>query len=81
MYSLPNSPNTIRDHFATEFAKSFMIVTDKFDITKKNGGRLLVSFDESVSVRNQRYISLNLQYRQIFEALGMIRVKGNTTNE
>ena len=59
-YSLSKSPQIIRDYFIKELEKTVTIVTEKINNIKKNSGRFSISFDESTSVRNRRYMNLNL---------------------
>ena len=80
-YSMPKSPQIIRDHFVKEFKNTLMTVSEKVKTAKKNGDRFSISFYESTSVRNRRYINLNLHDRQSFQSLGMIRVKGSMKSE
>ena len=79
-YFLPTSPQTIRNHFMKEFVEAIKIVSEKIDILKKNECRFSISFDEATSVRNRRYMNLNLHYK-IFYSLGVIRVKGSMKTE
>ena len=76
-YSMPKSPQTICDHFVKEFKNTLMIVSEKVNTAKKNGDRFSISFDESTSVRNRRYMNLYLHDGQNFQSLGMIRVKSS----
>ena len=76
-YSMPKRPQTIRDHFVKEFKNTFMTVSEKVNTAKKNGDHFSISFDESTTVRNRRYMNLNLHDGQSFQSLGMIRVKGS----
>ena len=80
-YSMPKSPQTIRDHFVKEFKTTLMTVSKKVNAAKKNGDCFSISFDESTSVRNRRSMNFNLHDRQSFQSLGMIRVKGNKKSE
>ena len=52
-YSMPKTPQTIRDHFVIEFKNTLMTVSEKVKTAKKNGNRFSISFDESTSVRNR----------------------------
>ena len=58
-----------------------MTVSEKVNTAKKNEDRFSISFDESTSVRNRRYMNLNLHDGQSFQSLGMIRVKGSMKSE
>ena len=80
-YSMPKSPQTIRDHFVKEFKNTLTTISEKVNTAKKNGDRFSISFDESTSVRNRRYMILNLRDGQSFQSLGMIRVKGSMKSE
>ena len=80
-YSMPKSFQTIRDHFVKEFKNTLMTVSEKVNTAKKNGDRFSISFDESTSVRNRRYMNLYLHDGQSFQSLGMIRVKGSMKSE
>ena len=48
---------------------------------KKTNNRFLISFDESTSTRNQRFINLNLYFPVGFQLLGLICVKGSMVTE
>ena len=76
-YSMPKSPQIIHDHFVKEFKNTLMIVSEKVNTAKKNRDHFSISFDKSTSVRNHRYMNLNLHDGQSFQSLGMIRVKGS----
>ena len=78
---MPKSPPTIRDHFVKEFKNTLMTVSEKVNAAKKNGDRFSISFDESTSVRNRRYMNFNLHNEQSFQSLGMIRVKCSMKSE
>ena len=79
--SMPKNPQTIRDHFVKEFKNTLMTVSEKVNTAKKNGDRFSITFDESTSVRNRRYMNLNLHDGQSFQSLGMIRVEGSIKSE
>ena len=46
--------------------KKIIINNDKFSLT----------FDEYTSVKNRRYMNLNIHYNGEFQSLGMLRVNG-----
>ena len=75
--SMPKSPQTICDHFVKEFKNTLMTVSEKVNTAKKNGDGFSISFDESTSVRNRRYMNLYLHDGQNFQSLGMICVKSS----
>ena len=57
--SMPKSPQTIRDHFVKEYKNTLITVSEKVNTAKKNEDCFSISFDESTSVRNRRYMNLN----------------------
>ena len=59
-YCLLKSPNTIRELFFKEYRKSLETLKAKILQLKSDGSRFSVSFDESTSVRNRRYLNVNL---------------------
>ena len=64
-----------------EFVDTIKVVSEKIGILKKNECRFSISFDEATSVRNRRYMNLNLHGEKTFYSLGMIRVKGSMNAE
>ena len=48
---------------------------------KKYNGRFSISFDESTSTRNRRFINLNLHFSTDFQSLDLIRVVGSMNTE
>ena len=80
-YSMPKSTQTIRDHFVKEFKYTLMTVSENVNTAKKNRDCFSISFDESTSVRNRRYMNFNLHDGQSFQSLGMIHVKGSMKSE
>ena len=56
-------------------------ITKKTVEINKCNGRFSISFDESTSTRNQRFINLNLHFSTDFQSLGLIRVLGSMNTE
>ena len=48
---------------------------------KEKGACFSISFDESTSVRNRRYMNLNLYNATYFQSLGLIRINGIISTE
>ena len=80
-YNIPMSPQNVRDLFMKEFQSNIDILTKKVKWILESEGRFLLSFDESTSVRNRRYINLNLHKIESFDSLGMIMVKGSLSSQ
>ena len=49
----------------------------EFNAIKLEDGRFLITFDESTSVRNCRYININVRFQSDFCSLGLIRIQGS----
>ena len=49
----------------------------EFNAIKLRNARFSIIFDESTSVRNRRYININVHFQGGFRSLGMIRIQGS----
>ena len=76
-YEWPKCPNTAKKYFMAEYNKCAKIVTEELAGLIKQGTRFSVSFDESTSVRNRRFMSVNINDDSKIWSLGMVRVKGS----
>ena len=74
---LPSSPSRIKVLFMKHFQDVKSEITKKIIEIIKCNGCLLISFDESTSTRNRRFIKLNLRFSTDFQSLGLIRVVGS----
>lgn len=76
--SIPTSANTIRQMIC-EYAKTLReIVKNKVAELKAKGQRFSVTFDEWTSLRNRRYMNVNVHSKGgQFWSLGLIRVEGS----
>lgn len=81
---IPTSPNTISKMVADFSAQMRINVVQAISSMKKAGKRFSLSFDEWTSLRNRRYININLHYFNKsagFYNLGMVRVMGSLPAE
>lgn len=75
-YNLPKSRATITKIFMEERAKVKENLKNKLKALKESGQRFSLSLDESTSVRNRRYMNLNIHDKNNFYSLGMVRITG-----
>ena len=64
-----------------QFAEIQSKIVTKIREIKETDNRFSISFDESTSTRNRRFINLNLHFPVGFQSLGLIRVKGSIITE
>ncbi|XP_045128679.1 uncharacterized protein LOC123516756 [Portunus trituberculatus] len=80
-YKLPQSPTLVMDlvHKQYNVAKERVI----FDINKRRhvGVRFGLSLDEYTSLKNKRYMNINLHTSDTFWNLGMVRITGSLPAE
>ena len=63
------------------FAEIQSEIVSKIRKIKKISNRFSISFDESTSTRNRRFINLNLHFPVGLKSLGLIRTKGSMVTE
>lgn len=74
---IPVSPNTIRN-MVIEYGKKIQsLLVIKLNDMKKNGHKFSLTFDEWTSLKNRRYLNINIHFKNNeFENLGLVRVYG-----
>ena len=77
VHSLPSS----RDYLKKVFMKQFAEIVTTIREIKETNNRFSISFDESTTTRNRRFINLNLHFLVGFQSLGLIRVKVSLRTE
>lgn len=81
-HTLPKSENTLRKMVINDCTEKKSEMKDTFDRKLKCGERFSITLDEWTSIRNRRYININVHdsNNQQFN-LGLIRAKGSITSE
>lgn len=79
---LPKTVDTIQSIIVRVAIQKKMELTNEIEKLRKEGHKFSMSFDEWTSVRNRRYLSLNLHSRHFsggnnFKNLGLIKVNGS----
>ena len=67
--------------FMKQFAQIQSEIVTKIREIKETNNRFSISFDESKSTRNRRFINLNLHFPVGLQSLGLILVKGSMVTE
>ena len=80
-YSLPSSRNYVKKVFMQQFAEIQSEMDTKICEIKETNNRFSISFDNSTSTRNRRFVNLNLHFLVGLQSLGLIRVKGRRVTE
>ena len=80
-YSLPSSGDYVKKVFMKQFAEIQTEIVTKIREIKQTDNRFSISFEESTTTRNRRFINLNLHFLVGFQSLGLIRVKGSLMTE
>ncbi len=75
-YDLPKSHKHVRTLVLQNFEKVKSLVKEELCQILKNDGRFSITFDESTSTRNRRYMNINAHFNGGFRSLGLPRVKG-----
>ena len=76
-FQLPKRATDVKDKFMKESKKVQEKVTEKIATLFAAGERCSISFDESTSRRNRRYININAHFKTEFFSLGLVRVHGS----
>lgn len=78
---IPKSPNTIRNIVLNYSDKICEQLKQEFLTKKKNGNRFSLSLDEWTSIRNRRYLNVNVHSEKEFWNLGLVRIHGSLPAE
>ena len=76
-FELPESPETVKKKFMKEKKRLQDDAIEKIQAMKEDGDKFSLSFDESTSLRNRRYMNLNLHFSSGFQSLGLVRIMGS----
>ena len=52
-------------------------IRGELNAIKLRDGRFSITFDESIFMRNRRYMNINVHFQGGFRSLGMIRIQGS----
>ena len=78
---VPTSPEGVRQRVMSHARKVRSFVTADLENKKKQGRRFSLTFDEWTSVRNRRYMAINVHDCTHFWSLGLVRVHGSMPAE
>ena len=73
-YDLPRSHKKVRDLLMKQREDIVKTIRGELNAIKLRDGRFSITFDESTSVRNRRYMNINVHFQGGFRSLGMIRI-------
>ena len=76
-FDIPVSRQGVLNQFMREYKLTLESIADDIPAAKEEG----VRFDESTSVRNRRYVNLNLHNATNFQSFGLIRINGSMNAE
>ena len=76
-YDLARSRKKIRDLVIQHREDMIKIIRGELNAIKLRDGRFSITFDESTSMRNRRYLNINVHFQGGFCSLGMIRMQGS----
>lgn len=74
---LPKSANTIKKIVTDYSEKIRQLLINEISDRKLNGKGFSITFDEWTSLRNRRYININLHSENCFWNLGLLRINGS----
>ena len=80
-YKLPRTPTRIKCYILEQYEIEKCKVVEKIKNLREKNIRFSISFDESTSLRNRRYLNLNLHMPDGFQTLGLIRIKGSCNSK
>ena len=80
-FDVPVSRQGVRNQFMMEYKLKLESIANDILAAKKGGARFSISFDESKSVRNRRYMNLYLHNATNFQSLGLIIINGSMNTE
>ena len=80
-FDIPISRQGVRNQFMREYKLTSESIANDILAAKEKGARFSISFDESTSVRNRRYMNINLHNATNFQSLGLIRINGSMNTE
>ena len=81
MYDVPKSPKTIRSMVMKCCSGIRDKVKSAIKIHLQKAGKFSLTFDEWTSVRNRRYMNINVHTSEKFWNVGLLRVKGSLPSD
>ena len=76
-YDLPRSHKKIRNLVMKQREDIVKTIRGKLNAIKLRDDRFSITFDESISMRNRRYMNINVHFQGGFCSLRMIRIQGS----
>ena len=76
-YDLPRSYKGVRDLVMKHRENIVKTIRGKLNAIKLKDGRFSITFDEATSMRNRRYMNINVHFQDGFRSLGLIRIQGS----
>ena len=76
-YDLPRSHNGVRDLVMKQREDIVKTIRGELNAIKLKDGRFSITFDEATSMRNRRYMNINVHFQDSFRFLGLIRIQGS----
>lgn len=76
-FDLPKSANTVNNMVQQHAGKVRSVIVSELKAHVKNGKRFSLTFDEGSSVRNRRYMVINVHDESQYWSLGLVRVSGS----
>ena len=76
-YDLPRSHKKVRDLLMKQREDIVKTIRGELNAIKLRDGRFSITFDESTSMRNRRYMNINVHFQGGFRSRGMIRIQGS----
>ena len=76
-YDLPGSHKKVRDLVMKQKEDIVKTIRGELNAIKLRDGRFSITFDESTSMRNRRYVNINVHFQGGFRSLGLVRIQGS----
>ena len=74
-YDLPRSHKKVRDLVMKQQEDIVKTIRGELNAIKQRDGRFSITFDESTSMRNRRYMNINVHFQGGFRSLGLVRIQ------
>ena len=76
-YDLPRSHKKVRDLVMKQKEDIVKTIRGELNAIKLRDGRFSITFDEATSMRNGRYMNINVHFQGGFRSLGLVRIQGS----
>ena len=76
-YDLPRSHKKVRDLVMKQKEDIVKTIRGELNAIKLRDGRFSIIFDESTSMRNRRYMNINVYFQGGFRSLGLVCIQGS----